>query len=219
MEEINIKDLRINVEIPQVLEYINSKKAFEMDFHGKIYALNEAEKTTPLVFKIDEDIFNKIVVNYSKEDSIQTILENIFKKEYKVKTTATHFEITPVGAWLEIIGLNQSRMTYFDHQTDGVELFEEKELEDIGWQAVALDINYRDICTFIEKNCEGSFIFYDNTMHFNGFVIVKSIEQTKEKMYQFVQRQIEEKIKNSDLILDEVEDDAKEALAFFNYKG
>ncbi|MFA7084625.1 MAG: hypothetical protein WC141_08835 [Arcobacteraceae bacterium] len=224
MKEINIKDLKINVEISSVLEYINSKKAFEMDFYGKIYALNEAEKTTPLVFKTNDNTFsneilNETIVNSSNENQIQTILENIFGKEYKIKTTASHFEIRPVGAWLEIIGLNQGRMTYFDHQTDGVEIFEEKELEDIGWQAVSLNIKYRDICMHLEKECEGFLIYYDNGMHFNGFVIVKSIEEAKGKMHQLVHAHIEEKIKDEELILDELEDDEKQALAFFKYKG
>jgi hypothetical protein len=46
MEEFNIKDLKINFEISTIIEFIDSKKAFEMDFYGNIYALNEASKMT-----------------------------------------------------------------------------------------------------------------------------------------------------------------------------
>ncbi len=212
MEEFNIKDLKINFEISPILEFINAKKAFEIDFYGNIYALNEASKTTPLVFK------STLLENLNSNE-IKDILENIFGKEYKIQTTATHCEIFPVGAWQNIIGLNQERMTYFDHQTDGVEVFEEKALEDIGWQAVSLNINYRDLCNHLEKECEGTFVYYDNGMHFNGFVVLKDIEQAKDKMHEFVKNRIEEKIKNEELFLDELEDDEKEALAFFNYKG
>lgn len=212
MEEINIKDLKVNFEISTIIEFINSKKAFEMDFYGNVYALNEAPKTMPLVFKTQKEMT-------FDSTQIQTVLETLFGKEYKLQTTATHGQITPVGAWQDIIGLNQDRMTYFDHQTDGVEVFEEKELEDIGWQAISLDIDYRMLCNHLEKECEGIFIYYDNGMHFNGFVILNNIQQAKEEMHKFVRLQIEEKIKNEELFLEELEADEKEALEFFNYKG
>ncbi len=212
MEEFNIKDLKINFDISTIIEFINSKKAFEMDFYGNIYALNEASKKTPLVFKTKNDMT-------FDSTQIQTILETLFGKEYKLQTTATQGQITPVGAWQDIIGLNQDRMTYFDHQTDGVEVFEEKELEDIGWQAISLNIDYRTLCNHLEKECEGVFVYYDNGMHFNGFVILNDIEQAKEKMCEFVRLQIKEKIEKEELFLDELEADEKEALEFFNYKG
>lgn len=212
MEEINIKDLKVNFEISTIIEFINSKKAFEMDFYGNVYALNEAPKTMPLVFKTQKEMT-------FDSTQIQIVLETLFGKEYKLQTTATQGQITPVGAWQDIIGLNQDRMTYFDHQTDGVEVFEEKELEDIGWQAISLNIDYRMLCNHLEKECEGIFIYYDNGMHFNGFVILNNIQQAKEEMHKFVRLQIEEKIKNEELFLEELEADEKEALEFFNYKG
>ena len=212
MEEFNIKDLKINFEISSILEYINSKKAFEIDFYGNVYALNEASKTTPLVFK--GDFFDNL--NLTQPNAI---LENIFGKEYKFQRVGTQCEIYPVGAWQNIIAMNQDRMSYFDHQTDGIEVFEDKELEDIGWQAVSLNINYRELCSYIEKECQGIFVYYDNGMHFNGFVILKHIQEVKEKMHEYVKLRIKEKIENEELFLDELDDDEKKALMFFNYKG
>lgn len=212
MEEFNIKDLKINFEISSLLAFLESKKEFEIDVYGNIYALNEASKTTPLVFR------GKVPSSYN-ETELTRLIETIFGKEYNVQMTASHCTLSLVGAWQSIIGFNQDRMSYFDHQTDGIEVFEDKELEDIGWQAVSLNINYRTICSYLEKQCQGTFVYYDNGMHFNGFVIFKDMQEAKAKMYECVQLQIEEKIKNEELILEESDDDEKEALAFFNYKG
>jgi len=212
MEEFNIKDLKINFEISSLLAFLESKKEFEIDVYGNMYALNEASKTTPLIFR------GKVPSSFH-ETELTRLIETIFGKEYNVQTTASHCTLSLVGAWQSIIGLNQDRMSYFDHQTDGIEVFEEKELEDIGWQAVSLNINYRAICTYLEQQCQGTFVYYDNGMHFNGFVIFKDTQEAKAKMCEFVTLQIEEKIKNEELILEESDDDEKEALAFFNYKG
>ena len=40
--------------------------------------------------------------------------------------------------------MNKENMLYFDHQSDGVEMFEDNILEDFGWNASVLDINYRN---------------------------------------------------------------------------
>jgi hypothetical protein len=103
-------------------------------------------------------------------------------------------------------------MSYFDHQTDGVEVFEDAQLEEIGWQATALDITYRQLCSHLEQTCEGVFMFYDNGMHFNGFVILKNLQQAKDEMINYVVQTIKEKSYNQD----DLDDDALEALAFFN---
>ena len=73
-------------------------------------------------------------------------------------------------------------MLYFDHQSDGVELFEDKELEDYGWNASALDINYREISEFIEEFCEGVLLCYDNEIQFSGFIIVDDVNDVKIKV-------------------------------------
>ncbi|WP_419770125.1 MAG: hypothetical protein ACNI3C_12425 [Candidatus Marinarcus sp.] len=211
MREINIKDLNVKIEISSLLNFINSKKEFEIDSNGHVYLAHEAPKTLPLIFRGQ--------AKDAKSLEIQTIIANVFTKEYKPEVSATVCTLTPLGAWQNIIALNQDRMTYFDHQTDGVELFENKELENIGWNAIPLDINYREISEFIENNCEGNFMFYDNGMHFNGFVIVSDIEKTKRKVKEYIVGQIKEKIENNELSLNEIDEEIAESLEFFGFKG
>lgn len=210
MKDFNIKDLEINFEISSILSFLESKKAFEIDIYGNIYAVHEAKKSVPLIFRGQMN---------NSETQLHSILNTLFGNEYKVRTTPSHCKLIPLGAWQNVISLNQDRMTYFDHQTDGIEVFEEKVLEDIGWQAVSLNITYRELCDYLEKHCQGTFVYYDNGMHFNGFVILEDIQDAQVKMHEYVYLRIQEKINQEELVLDDLEDDEKEALTFFKYKG
>ena len=212
MNEINIKDLAVTIEISSLLNVINSKKEFEIDAMGNVYESNEAPVTLPLIFR-------GTVKSDSKILDIKTIIANTFGKDYKPTVDASSCVLYPLGAWQNIIGLNQERMTYFDHQTDGVEVFEDKELENIGWNAIPLDITYREISEFIEASCDGYFMFYDNGMHFNGFVIVDNIEKTRKDVTKYLKTTIKEKIENEEIELDYLDDEQIESLEFFGFKG
>jgi GTPase SAR1 family protein len=108
-------------------------------------------------------------------------------------------------------------MLYFDHQSDGVELFEDKELEDYGWNASALEINYRQISEFIEESCEGILLCYDNEIQFSGFVIVNDINEVKTKVKEFIVNKAKENLEEE--LFDTKDDDVIEALEFFGIKA
>jgi hypothetical protein len=107
-------------------------------------------------------------------------------------------------------------MLYFDHQSDGVEFFEDKILEDYGWNASALEINYRQISDFIEENCEGILLCYDNEVQFNGFTIVEDINDVRLKVKEFIQTQA--KINIDKDIVDLDDEDVIDALELFELK-
>lgn len=206
MDSIDIKNMLITVSIPDVLNALSSDTSFEIDVNGKFYLGTQAADTMPIVFRCEGKKENHAIV-----DSIVTIKE-LFK-EYNPSINGAICTIKPLIAWQHVIDLNKGKMLYFDHQSDGVEIFEDKELEDMGWEATALDINYRDIAEHIEQSCTGSLVFYDNGIQFNGFVIVNEIEDVREKVKTFIVKQINEKIENSEL--DSDDDDVCEALEFF----
>ncbi len=119
-------------------------------------------------------------------------------------------EIDKPNEFLKLIDIKQNDFLYQDHPNDGIDLFCDTELEDIGWQAVTFDfITYRNIANFIEENCEGTLTFNDHPMGFNGFVEVDNIEDVRAKVKEFVIGEIK---KNK---LDEYDDDQLEALEFF----
>ncbi len=210
MKEYNIKDLKIKIDLSNLLNAIKLKNSFDIDIDGNIHLNN----TIP---------GNKIIIYSSNEHSISEVLDiktqvkNIFDG-YKPEILGNTCVLTPLPSWMHILDLNKKTMLYFDHQTDGVEIFEFKDIENIGWNAIPLDITYREICTFIEKNCEGTFLFYDNTIHFNGFVVVDDVNVVKEQLLKFLCDLIAEKINKKELNLHDIDDDQQESLEFFNIK-
>lgn len=211
MNNINIKDLKINIELLTLLNAIDSQNSFDIDVEGNIYINNTIPKNIVIIFSAQPQ-------NRSDLFDIKTKVENLFGKDYKPEIVGSTCIITPLPSWMAVLDLNKNSMLYFDHQTDGVEYFEYEIIENIGWNAVALNITYREISDFIEKNCEGTFLFYDNGMHFNGFVVVHDIDEVETKLRIFINELIQNKIKNEELDLNDLDDDQIEAFEFFGLK-
>ncbi len=122
-------------------------------------------------------------------------------------------EIDKPDEFLKLVAQKSNDYLYHDHPNDGIDLFCDEELENIGWYSSAFDfIKYRDIAYFIEENCEGTMTYNDHPMGFNGFVEVDDIEDVKTKVKEFIINKIRE---NETDIYD---DDQKEALEFFTIK-
>ena len=209
MKKINIKDLELNIDITQILNLYASKSPLIIDVDGKIYNNEEDVKKKAVVYKN---------IDYKQMSAMldaKAIAATLFA-DYKPAITGTRCKIKPVGNWQNIIDMNKYNMLYFDHQSDGVEIFEDKTLENYGWQASALDINYREISEFIEDSCEGVLLCYDNNIQFNGFVIVEDIEEVRAKVKEYIINKTNENIKEETIDIEE--DDVIEALEFFGMK-
>ena len=208
MNNINIKDLKVEIELASLLGAIDSTNGFDIDVEGKVYENNTIPKNRVVIFNSEgekaSDLFD-----------MQTKVKNLFGKDYKPQIVGSNCIITPLPSWMHVLDLNKETMLYFDHQSDGVEFFENQDIEDIGWNAVPLDINYREICTYIEKNCEGTFLFYDNEVHFNGFVVIEDAEVLKGQLMKYISALIYKKLENNELDLEELDEDQADSLMFF----
>jgi len=211
VKEYNIKDLKIKIDLSNLLNTIKSKESFDIDIDGKIYVNNSIPHNKIIIFSTTEN-------NISDLLDINTQVKQLFGQEYKPEVLGSHCILTPLPSWMHILDLNKKTMLYFDHQTDGVEIFEFKEIENIGWNAIPLDITYRQLCTFIEKNCEGTFLFYDNTIHFNGFVVVNDVNEVEKKLFAFISDLIYDKIDKKEIALHDIDDDQAESLEYFKIK-
>ena len=210
MKKINIKDLELNIDITQILNLYASKTPIILDVDGNVYSKLDEVKKKAVIYK------NLEVKQLSAMLDAKAITSALFS-EYKPNIIGTICKIKPVSNWQNIIEMNKENMLYFDHQSDGVEMFEDKELEDYGWNASALEINYRQISEFIEESCEGILLCYDNEIQFSGFVIVENIEDVRLKVKDYICKITKENIKNETLDLED--DDVIEALEFFGIKA
>lgn len=210
MKKINIKDLELNIDITQILNLHASKSPIIIDVDGNIYNNENDVKKKAVIYK------NIDFKQMSPMLDAKAIASALFT-DYKPTITGTICKIKPVSNWQNIIGMNKDNMLYFDHQSDGVEMFEDKELEDYGWNASALDINYREISEFIEDSCEGVLLCYDNEIQFSGFVIVDDVNEVKVKVKEYISNKAQKNIKEQ--LLDLEDDDVIEALEFFGIKA
>lgn len=206
MRKINIKDIQLDIDIVQLFNIKSTQSTVLIDIDGNIYNSKDETIKKAIIFE------NYNLESLSTINDLKEFTTKLFKG-YKPTITGVNCKIKPLSNWQNIIGMNQNTMIYYDHQSDGVELFEDKTLEDFGWQASALEINYRAISDFIEENCEGTLLFYDNEIQFSGFAIVNNIEDVRNLVKSFIITKAKENISNNVCELDD--DDVIEALEFF----
>lgn len=209
MRKINIKDLELNIDITHILNLYSSKTPIIIDVDGNIYTNEKDVEKKAVIYK------NIDVQQLSSMLDAKTIASTLLA-DYKPTLNGAICKIKPVGNWQKIIDMNKENMLYFDHQSDGVEMFEDKELEDFGWNATVLEINYREICEFIEDYCEGILLCYDNEIQFNGFVIVEDVNDVRVRVKEFIINKAKENIDNQ--LVDTKDEDVMEALEFFGIK-
>lgn len=210
MKKINIKDLELDIDITYILNLYASKTPILIDVDGNVYTKLEEVKKKAVIYK------NMNVSQLSSMLDAKAIASQLFA-DYKPNIVGTICKIKPLSNWQNIIDLNKENMLYFDHQSDGVEMFEDKELEDYGWNASALEINYREISEFIEESCDGVLLCYDNEIQFSGFVIVDDVNDVKQKVKEYIINKAKENIKEQ--LIDIEDDDVIEALEFFGMKA
>lgn len=204
MKKINIKDLYIDIDLIQLNEFIKVNKTIIIDYKGNLLSENENKEAV---------VFISSTLDELKSINDLKLLGTTLFEKYKPVVSGTNCKIKPLNNWQEIIDFNRKSMLYFDHQSDGVEIFEDSTLEDYGWHASALEVNYRQISDFIEENCEGVLLCYDNEIQFSGFAIEDNIEDLRSSVKKFI---IEEAKKNIETnVVDLDDEDAQEACEFF----
>jgi hypothetical protein len=117
--------------------------------------------------------------------------------------------------YLDLIAKNKDNYLYNDHPSDGIDLFCDDAIETIGWHACTFDfLQYRDLAKFMEDNCDGELVFNDHPMGFNAYAIIDDATKTAQQLKEFCI----DKITKENIPIDELDDDQKEALKFFELK-
>lgn len=117
--------------------------------------------------------------------------------------------------YLDLIAKNKNKYLYNDHPSDGIDLFCDDKIEEIGWHACTFDfLQYRDLASFMEDNCDGELIFNDHPMGFNAFAVIDDASKTAIQLKEYCIK----KIKEENIPKDDYDDDQLEALEFFGIK-
>ena len=125
-------------------------------------------------------------------------------------------EIEKPDNFLKLVESKKFEYLYHDHPSDGIDLFCDDEVEQLGYECVVFDcITYRNIAEFIENNCDGTLTFNDHPMGFNGFVIVDDIEDTRVKVKQYIIDTIKAQNYNND----DLDDEQIKVLEFLGIKN
>lgn len=206
MKKLNIKDLLLDIDLIQLINLDENNYTLIIDIDGNLYINEKDNIKKPIIY--ENKNFKKLFSN----NEVKQLAQDLFTS-YKPVITGTNCKIKPLNNWQNIIGMNKDNMLYFDHQSDGVEIFEDKELEDYGWHASVLEINYRQIADFIEENCDGILVCYDNQVQFNGFVFVDDIKKVRIQVKEFIIKQTKQNIEDKLIELDD--EDAIESFEFF----
>ena len=124
-------------------------------------------------------------------------------------------EIEKPQEYLDLIAKHKSDYLYNDHPSDGIDLFCDDKIEQIGWHACTFDfLQYRDLAQFMEDNCEGTLTFNDHPMGFNAYAIIDDANATAKQLKEFCIQ----KIKKENISADDYDEDQLEALEFFDIK-
>jgi len=191
MNKIDIKDIELTLKIEELINAIQNGSKIAIGIDGTI-CIDDIDPKMTLIFA-------RTIDNIDSSLSNKEQLTKLFGKEYKPLIGDTICIIKPLIAWQEVMKINKDRFFYEDHSTDGIEVFNDKRVEEIAFEAVVFDIDYRDIAQFIEDNCEGDFVYYENEIQFSGFVIAKDNDKAYEQVKNFIQDEISHKIENGEL--------------------
>ncbi len=212
MKKFNLIHEIIVVERSALFNAINSTNEFAITYAGEIIESNF--ESHPLIYRGSIAPAPVSALTPQQPRSLNEILGH----NYKIVEDDERILIKAAGAWKEILNLNIRHCDYDDSSGDGISVFADKELEEMGWHATEFDIEYRDIVDVIEASCEGILLCIEQKEPYQfsglGFIFDKPCARTQVR--KFCKQQIQDKLMNDPLFAKEkLTDDEIEAAAFF----
>jgi len=213
MKKFNLVKEIIVISRADLLKAINTQQDFAINYKGAVvyppYAPREA-----FIFKGKAQAPQATALSIPKPQSIAQILG----KNYKVVEDEERVLIKAAGNWQELIAVNLPSAEYDDTTADGIAEFADKEMEQIGWLATDFDVDYRDMVDDLEEKCDGLIfcIEHEEPYQFSGMGIIFDIDQARQTLFDFCQKQVFEKLKSDPLFAaDQLTDEEAIAAKFF----
>jgi len=217
MKKFNLFNEIITTDRQKLLSAINSTRLFGINIEGEVLY-------SP--FKDNEILIYEGRHTPKPTNALMPLkpqsLEEIMGKNYQILIDDERVLIKAFSNWQELIGVNVPRASYDDTTSDGVDVFSEQALEDIGWQAAEFSISYRALVELVEENCEGTIICIETeepSYQFSGLGFISDKACAEETMFNYCQKKIQEIITHNENFKDEyLSDDQLEALEFFKLR-
>ncbi len=212
MKKFNLFNEIIVVERPALLRAINSTKEFAITYEGRI--IESDFNSHPLIYR------GSITPTPTSAPALKPppSLNELLGPNYKIVEDDERVLIKAAAAWKEILNLNIRHCDYDDSSGDGISLFADEELEEMGWHATEFNVEYRDMVNVIESSCEGILLCVEQEDPYQfsglGFIFDKTCARTQVR--EFCKKQIQEKLNSDPLFAKEnLTDDEAEAVTFF----
>ena len=213
MKKFNLFNEIITVSKTDLLQIINKNQEFGINIKGDII-------TAP--FK------NKEVYVYKDKVQVKTqtglypsspqTLQDMFGKNYQIVEDGDRVLVKAFSNWQALIAINTPNATYDDTTADGVGEFDNKSLEEIGWNCADFNINYRTLVEVLEEKCEGTIlcIEQEDPYQFSGLGFLDNDKEAYNILYSYCQEEIKKRmLEDSDFAKDDLDDDELEVLKFF----
>jgi len=217
MKKVNLLEYKIKVNTNEFMKAINSNKVFGITLNGQI-------KFEPF----DNDIYifqgRKKKPTSLMQINTQLPIAQILGDKYKVDIVNNYVEIYAGSMWERIFEINTPITDYEDSTSEGIDVFSDEKLEEIGWYASDFSISYRDIIEAFEpedSEVDGYLVCIETKKPYNftGFGVITDKDKAFNKAYEHVKNLISIKIKNHPYYSKDIlDDDQLEAVKFFNIK-
>ncbi len=212
MKKFNLFNEIIVVERSALLSAINSTKEFAITYEGALI-MSDFE-SYPLIYR--GRVLPAPVSPLAPQQSRS--LNDILGHHYAIVEDDERILIKAAAAWKEILNLNIRHCDYDDSSGDGISIFADKALEDMGWHATEFNIEYRDMVNIIESSCDGILLCIEQAdpYQFSGLGFIFDKECARTHVRAFCKQQILEKLTHDPLFTKEnLTDDELEAADFF----
>ncbi len=216
MKKINLITEIIVVSNTELTQALSSNKEFAITVKGEIkYA--PFETTDMFIYK------GRITPETTTGLSIPKPLlkQELLGKDYQVVEDGERILIKAASAWQDIISYNTANCHYDDTTGDGIDVFKDQEMEDMGWKITDFDVSYRTLVEMLEDRADVTLLCYEQEepYQFSGLGYFDDITQAREILFKYCQEVIKDKLANdSDYSEDMLDEDQEEAIEFFKIK-
>ncbi len=204
MKKFNLFNEVIVVTKSDLQNMIAKGEEFAIDINGNIINNSSYSQKDIYIFKSCADTDVELVKS--------------FGNKYQLVEDAQRVLIKAAGNWQALIEINTPNASYDDTSADGVGEFEDKGLEEIGWNAVDFNVYYRSLVEVLEEKCEGTVlcIEQDEPYQFSGLGFIADNKAAYDVLFKYSQERIVDAMKNNeDYKRDTLNSDELKVLEFF----